>query len=1491
MAFIPLLSCFLQLLVLPSVKAGTEDQGPRDIFVSLSGRDTENCGPVDEPCQSISQALDLIAPGGCIHLNGTGTIQTPFNCTNRMARDHYQGLYIKKSVTMKGFQSTPYVSCVGGIHFEGDPTENRSKFQMMVTLSGIVFKGTPIEFQDCSNIHLMNCSHQESKTAVSVRALKAPSVSFDIQGPSLFRNNYHCVEILLHGTSHLIASISQTKFISNGIDGQHSAKGLISIMERATKSTKQSGPVQISCYKISCVGNWVPFVVLELKAAVTKETYSHIELVDNNLQTPFSSKSRRFKDSMYISRTRKVDVTFTHMHCANNKNDQALRCIKIYTDEAKVSIDHSAFVGQNASKGNGGAIFLESTKHASLVVTNTVFERNEANAGGAVYLNIVHNATLQNMRLSFTNVNFTECVATTDGSAILVGKTHKPQSKPLKYALYASLKKVNAINCVSHKLKYRFGSFCLTLHSGLVIFDEFNWTNTRPNAESAVYIGTTGGNTNVTIVRSSFIGGKSNQSAFVGVQIFGRQRGIVTVKDTSMTNNSEGALDITPKCRIRLENVTVASCMYGLQLSKRWLSQETGRFLVSILITSCSFKRNVYDLSLNVSNPRSIWLKVNDSIFTGRPNRRARKGYAIGLFVPPIKKNMSCSADIELDRVTFHSRPSSIFVLYFKGKKTTTIRRTVFRYCTALSRQHLNFGEHTYIYETSTGAVSILSIPDEPWKLGCVQRDDINNTHPLWRYESHVTIEDTLFQENAGFFAGAVYISNGNTTFKNCSFQNNLAIWKRGQVYSAYGTGRVEFNDCTFSSRQNDKVIDGKNVHNAAFFYSESEGPIVFRNTTMISTIPERKSHYVLEIFSGGYVDMDYNTTVQCSKGSMLILENASHFAYTEKRRSFCRVNVTAFRYACKLCSSGYYSLETGKANGFTVNTSFECHPCPLGATCMRNDINIAAKPNFWGYEMRNSHPSPSLKFIPCPNNYCQSPSRKSIDYNSCRGNRTGYLCGKCAPGYTESLFSTSCRKMNQCSDYLLWLVVILFTAGMAAYLVKKPPLLRYLSFRQIFWFLKNREHNELEPREERGQVDDEETDNGYLKIVFYYYQVADLFVDESLAEKLRELRIPFVNIVVSAYNFQVNSIYKGIGCPFVGLTAVTKQLFLSLDVFITMGNVVFIYCVHFVVNMVRKKNAPSVHHYMAVILEILLLGYDRLAETSLNLMHCVPVRSEQRLFIDGNTVCWRPWQYVLLGYGVVFVVPFIAVLYYGSKKLHKSSISATMFLTACVVPLPFLVYWLFVHVCKKRGENSATRPNDGAEEVKKVLQGPFRRPNDQDGDRGTLYWESVLIGRRLILLSVHSFIPNAMLRALLLAVSCELMAIHHFVKKPFQHITANRVESVSLVVLSIMAIINLTKATLLSSGIAAVGENKLYIEYMQWFQIVSLAFVPALLILLAVFAILSLIVRMAVTLVKKVAQFIPSGPNKVLVRGPLLGDWRGNIQEDYHSLDEGDDH
>ena len=351
---------------------------------------------------------------------------------------------------------------------------------------------------------------------------------------------------------------------------------------------------------------------------------------------------------------------------------------------------------------------------------------------------------------------------------------------------------------------------------------------------------------------------------------------------------------------------------------------------------------------------------------------------------------------------------------------------------------------------------------------------------------------------------------------------------------------------------------------------------------------------------------------------------------------------------------------------------------------------------------------------------------------------------------------------------------------------------------------------------------------------------------------------MPLVVAMISAFNFQVRAVYLRIECPFPGLTPVTKELLLSLVVVATMANLALIFCAHLVISRFHKKvRKPSLSRYMAVSLEILLLGYDRLAETSLGLMHCVRTGYEHRLFIDGTTICWQPWQYILLGYIIVFVVPFIAVLYYGSSKLHGSYISSGEFLAACVIPLPFLIYWLFKRVFKRRkeengSEEAAARLNNSAE-VMKVLHEPFRASNDRD--EGTLYWESVMIGRRLILLTFHSFIPNAMIRLFFMASACDLMAIHHIIKDPFRSKTANRVETMSLVTLAIIAKISLVKATLLSSGISAKGTNKDILAGLQWFELAAMGLVPALLSLLAAFAILSQTFRLIIYIVKKTAR------------------------------------
>lgn len=1426
---------------------GFQQRGRKNVYVSRSGQDTDTCGNRTEPCRTILQAIQLVDWGGHIYLNGTGTKEHPFDCKNRTAHDQNPGIPISKSVSMESFEAMSFIACEKGFHFY------KLKRRMKIRLSGIAFRNTPLTFDDCSQVQFINCSHQNTRKAILVVTKTIPILHFDIQGSSFFQNNQHCVEIFLHkGSGHfLVINIRQSRFQENGIldtDGQAPFKALISIATDV-KTPSKSTHVQISCQNVISVENKAPFLILDSASAVTKEIYSHVKLLNNNLTTTSDKGNGRFTDGMYISRARKTDVRFADFVCANNSNNAALRCVKIYSYEARVDIENSSFVGHKVTTGKGGAVSVDCKLHASLVVKNTAFEKNRANfGGGAVFLDTVKG----NLRLNLTNVNFSNCESATDGSAVMIGKTHTLRAKPIAYALYAYFSNVRVKDCVS-----RNSSMCVMLRSGHVTFKEFHWTNLRPNTAGAMYVGSTGGKTDVTISESSFNRSQPNGSVFVGIEALKNLKGSVTVSNTSMSNSQESALVISPRYKITLFNVTFSSCKHGFQISKRWLSHDrTPLSPVNILIDNCTFRQNVYDVSLTIRDPRSVSFTIKNSIFTGRPQSQHVSAYAIRFFIPALKKHTGSRATVTLDRVIFDSRPASSFALYFQGKKTLTIRRSIFRNCTSFRREQWNYGDSKSIYETASGAISILSVIDKQWKLGCVHRNVYNDTHPRWRYDSHVTFEDTIFQENAGLNAGAVYVSNGNTTFRNCSFLNNFAARNTGQVYSAYGTGRVEFKNCSFASDRKDTTVTGRKFRNVAFFYSESEGPVVFRNTSMFSAVAQRRLYSVLEISNGGYVDIDQNTTIHC-KGSQLSLQNATHFVYTEKRKSYCLVNVTVLKFTCRLCSSGYYSLQTGHSYGLTVNNSFQCQPCPLGANCIRNNLNIAAKENFWGYKIPDKHPE-SLKFVPCPKKYCQSPNPHSVvsAYNSCYGNRAGFLCGKCASGYTESLFSAECRSVTQCSDYLLWIVVIVFSFGLAVYLLTKPPLLRFLSGEHILWFMKKKEN----PTSQQVSQDSEQLDSGYLKIAFYYYQVADLLLGNSLEEMIP--KVPLINAVVYAFNFQVSAIYRGIDCPLPGLTAVTKELLLSLVVFATMANVFFIYCIHLIINLVRKTGRPSVHHYMAVVLEILLLGYDRLAETSLALMHCVSIGAERRLFIDGNTPCWQTWQYLLLGYVVVFVVPFIAVLYFGSSKLYKSSISACGFLAACVLPLPFLVFWLLTRVFTGQREEkqdddeeeAATIHNDNAE-VMKVLHEPFRAPIGQE--QGTLYWESILIGRRLILLTFHSFIPNAMLRFFFMAGACDFMAIHHIVKNPFRDAMANKVEAMSLITLAAIAKISLIKATLLSSGVTPEGQNNLYIEEMQWFELVAMVFVPAILFLLAVLAILSQIARLVFLLIKKIIDFV----------------------------------
>ena len=940
----------------------------------------------------------------------------------------------------------------------------------------------------------------------------------------------------------------------------------------------------------------------------------------------------------------------------------------------------------------------------------------------------------------------------------------------------------------------------------------------------------------------------------------GTRAGTIKISNTTFDRNNKRAVKVTPNLRVTLENVTVSSSMDGVVIlpPSGQLLNENG-FHLHVVVNNCTFRNNQNDLTATLNNSINVGFIVTNTLFDGRERTESQSTFGIRVIIPYLERtNVSAATKIEIENVTFIGRPSNSFALFSKGNKTVNIRRCIFRDSFTVEIDEWVDRRFKYMpsYKTSVGALLFLFDSDEIVDRGCVHSGVSANTHPTWRYTSHVLFEDTLFQNNSGKISGAVQIINGYVKFQSCSFIDNFSERDFGQVYVGYGSAKVEFQSCVFKRTKKEGTYRDIPRHTfvvGRFLHSESGGPLKIENTSFHSRPEDRIEHQsALRIYSGGYFDMDQSSTIQCAIGSYLQFKNLSHFIYQGgKGNNFCRINVTTELFSCRMCPPKMYSLERGFFRGLAIHKYITCLKCPFGAHC-NGPNNILAKPNFWGYKITNASNFSSLKFLPCPWEYCrhQDPdSYQDNGYNSCHGFRSGILCGQCAAGYSETLFSSHCRKSSECNwRNPLWILMPLYSVLLIIYLLKKPSLVLLLK-EQILWFRKDRQRV-VSLENSAGHIK-EDLEYGYIKTAFFFYQVADLLSTDSLENTMA--KVPYISAVVALFNFEVNVVDKGIGCPFPGLTVVTKELFLSALVFVAIAHVFIIYCLHLAVNLTLRRGKPLFAHYVAVAMEILLLGYDRLAETSLKLMHCVSVGSVWRLYFDGNIVCWQWWQHGLLAYNAVFVVPFVGILYWGSSKLYNKTISWKEFVGACIVPLPFLVCWFVKSLYHRTRQNrNLTQIRDECtDEISKILHGPFRPPTEKD--QGTLYWESVLIGGRLVLLTFRSFIPNSMLLFLCMSMACVLMLAFHLIKKPFRDPVVDKLGTLSLGALACIAIMNLTAATLTSAAVRPEGPNKDIMVVLRWIIVAILCFFPVMIALLFLFALFSQLVRFVLFLKRKI--------------------------------------
>ena len=971
----------------------------------------------------------------------------------------------------------------------------------------------------------------------------------------------------------------------------------------------------------------------------------------------------------------------------------------------------------------------------------------------------------------------------------------------------------------------------------------FNGASGDKNPKAAVYIRYTGYPTN-TVFTDGFVTdclfrdlGHEDNSFALSFRSYGiYDTGRLLVSNSTFLRN-ENAMLVAGGFYVQLRHVTINST-YGYALLGGGSPKISTRVPdVRLSLDRCILSNNKIGITMDIKSnslqcqANSLILVVNNSLFVGG-NLSRRDGDAIRFIVQSMCSSLTSPRPnfikgvLILENVTFQGFHNS--VLYVKMQRNVTGKIYV-KNC-----KFLNNSEFVYrLVERPT--VKIVFDEEAPRK--CLKRN--YNSKNLWDKKNQfpVVFENSIFENNFAT-SGALNFFNGNITFINCSFKDNEGLTLGAHIKMKNGYGRLNIVNSNFLQTRLYEHFDTgprRILNDGCFLYSESAGPVIIRNSSFTANI-SKKFYPILAVTRSSLLQADSSSTIQCPSGKWLRMGINKENGFS-KGSEECWMKINYVKIFCEECPPGFYTLQRGLTTGSLNNKNeTKCLKCPYGAYCANGTIK--AKENFWGLTDTSSSP-PSLKFFHCPSEYCNRPSNSThYGHNSCHGRRDGMLCGKCTDGYSEALYSTSCRKNEKCNNNWFWLATGIYVVVFAVYIVFKPPIFSGL-LKHSLWFKNKPTKSDFR---QTSLKEDKKHDFGYLKIIFYFYQVAELVMIRS-PEKTFHL-IPIIPPIMAIFNFQVKSLNGSIGCPFPGLTAVTKELFKCMKFLGTLISIGLIYAIHQATSRSLHTAPPSMKLYLAVALETLLLGYERLADTSLKLMHCVPIDKDWRLFVDGTIQCWQWWQFLLTSFIMSFIIPLVLVLFWGSLRLSKDKVTAKEFLIACAFPLPCLLFWMF-RVYRKKDDQQMLNAEKvhNAEEIKQVLHGPFRTGSNED--HGTLYWESVLTGRRLILLVIHTFATDPTIRFVCLSCACVIILVHHLTVRPFCERKANICEGFSLLSLVVICMFSLTEATLISHGIDPTGQSKDLFHAVQWIEIGLLSLAPLALCILVAFCALSQVARL----------------------------------------------
>eukprot|EP00795_Rhopilema_esculentum_P000887 gene887-10639_t len=720
-------------------------------------------------------------------------------------------------------------------------------------------------------------------------------------------------------------------------------------------------------------------------------------------------------------------------------------------------------------------------------------------------------------------------------------------------------------------------------------------------------------------------------------------------------------------------------------------------------------------------------------------------------------------------------------------------------------------------------------------------------------------------------------------SIRNSVFVNNSAVHSGGSIFS--GMMLIRLQNVLLVGPENSRIkpIEG-DIITSRYAARFSNVTVVVRNLDN-TVMPVKLGEYfgIYRTYKYYALSVDRKSKFLCAEGSVILINQFKMITYP---RSY-----SMFNMYCRACAENSYNLGGSAFRNLSIHKA-KCLACPYGANCFAGVVR--SKSGFWGFEIPGTR---EVKLIRLPRGYGCANSQ-CMRFNSCAVNREGTLCGKCRAGYSESTFSANCVPNAQCGQWFLWSISLLLVIGYVLFFFYKKTLIKsmkgllyhLLTFRKRtdreipllsdhseetpwanFWSSRtDREENSVEPFTDENvllhNIDEARAQGGVdltieetgqddfffdslVKIVFYFYQAAAVIKSSDTHEMEGRFHL-LAATVERVFNFELVPSGGRYSCVLENLTPLSKiwlSVSLNASIFLVLGLVWLLKRVrkrgnNGNANTRRCKSSPLV----IVFLEIFLFNYAFQTKTILKLLNCVNVANKTVLYIQGTVACYTKWQYAVIVIGCIWVIPFCLFLLVAAKLIRSGHLKANYVIVCCIFPLPSLVFFFIL----TRKQSAYTRCPTAPSQLYliRLLAGPYKNPYG--------YWEGVYTLRRLILISLCTFIAEPLSKIYSLIIVQLIFLIHHLQIKPFKQCKANLCETISLGSLTFISCMKLFFMYSYITATKVPHDRQLFLRLSSGIEATMLLFVPGILVSLLAVVFISKICHLVLTLSKKLAFF-----------------------------------